>query len=703
MLNLVACSQAPGELELSNKNASVDSSCYSLKGSSLSTASYLSNVIFPDGFDMSGFNSTGVSLQGLDLSKTKGLTVQMLSNAASSISGIILPPSFDMTGFDANGKTLSNIDLSDTQNLSAASFNGATRLYNITLPSGFNLTGLNTSGMTLAKMNLKNTTGLTVQMLNDAQLEGEILLPDGFNVTGLDLTGQNHATDFSNTVGLTIEMLDNSTVFSGKIPPGLDISNLDYSNAVSGTMASPIQKYIKVDFSQAVGIDLDIFLALARCDIIKVYLDPIKDHSCNILPSFDVSLESFSGYELHNMNLKSMINLTGVHIQDSDSGLQEVHAPLSGIDFTGYTGKFFLEMVDLSNSTNLTASMINNTDYMRATVFPAMDFTGVTRNFSFFDDADFSNVTNLTAAQINNNTFGFKNYILPDGFDISGVDFTGCDMDYGDYSNTVGMTASQVEKIIGSAPNTFTPVVLPAVDLSTLDTTGLTLWNIDFSNTINFNASHLSNATGLSRLILPTGMDLSGLTLSTSTLQDFKVATNFPASQVNMATVQNLPLGTDLSLLTPTTYSNKDSAGNVFPTYPSLSIAQINALTYIDYTTLPDDYDLTGFDPSGLSGINRFDAYKAKNFPISALNKGIDFKYFTPPKDFDISSWDSTGKSMQGWDLRDVKGLSMNHLANASSISQVKLPNDFDFTGAYFNNAILSQIDLSNLQPVSCE
>ena len=104
-----------------------------------------------------------------------------------------------------------------------------------------------------------------------------------------------------------------------------------------------------------------------------------------------------------------------------------------------------------------------------------------------------------------------------------------------------------------------------------------------------------------------------------------------------------------------------------------------------------------------MSLVRKLNAKEATNFPISALDKGVDFKEFTPPDGLDISSWNSTGKTITGWDLSQVKGLNVNHFKNASNITGIKVPSDFDFTGVDFNSKSLYGANLANLVKTSCD
>ena len=699
-----SCSKGTGDLSL-NQSSSSQKSCYSLKGTHLSTTTDLRAVTLPEGFDLTGLNSTGVKISSIDLSKTVGLTTKMLNDADSTMGDLILPTGFDMTGFSASGKSLYNVDLSNTINLQASSLNGATKLDNITLPPSFNLSGLDATGMTLEDMNFKNTTGLTVKMLNDATLKGKIVLPDNFNVSTLDLTGAMISTDFTNTVGLTIGILDTATRFTGKIPAGLDISTIDFNNAETGTLDFPNQKYMGVDFSQTTGINFDIYMALARCTVHWIGMTTTRiTSSCNTLPPLDVSAENFSAVSLYNMNLKSLVNFNGGHIQQSNEGLRNVVVP-DGLDFTGYTGKEYIENVDLSNAINFTSTMFNNTNDLNNNTFPVMDFSGVNIWSTRWKNANLKNVTGLTAAQIH--TPYVHPLVYPDGFDISGVDFSnvGSKADGVDFTNTTGMVVSQIENII--AIPALPGIIFPAVDVSTLDTTGKTVWRHDFSNTINFDVSMINAALSWIDSPIPDGTDLTGLNRPDMGSSNFSNGVNLPATEINKLAITHIPAGSDFSLYDPMT-AESGTYKNVFGStlyseIPIFPVAQVNTFSKIDGLTLPSGYNLASFDPSGMSLVRKLNAKEATNFPISALDKGVDFKEFTPPDGLDVSSWNSTGKTISGWDLSQVKGLNANHLNNASNITAIKVPSDFDFTGVDFSSKSLYGADFSNLEQISCE
>lgn len=746
----LGCSQQPGQLNLAKTFSKAEKACYKINASTLSTAS-LKNVVIPDGLDVSNLNTSGQDMENADFSKAKGLTAFQL-NAASDIRFIKLPPNMDMSGFNGAGKDLQGIDFSQTRNLSASSLSGATSIQQIKLPDGFDLTGLDTTGMNIYGVDFTNTTGLTTAMLNSAVNIRAIIFPPGFDMTGfspagknilytdfsqttnftaqmlneadynhesspppiippgldvstLDLTGIKTKIDLSQSTGLTIEILDTAERFLGKIPPGLDVSNLDIGNSYTGSVGNPYPKYRKVDFSQAIGFDLDIYLALARCNFNSHRPWERSFSNCNTLPPFDVGSETFTSQTLASMHLPNLVNFTGAHISEAD-GIERVTLP-SNVDFSSYTGAAYLLESDLSTVQNMTSAMINSTDYLNYSILPPMDFTGVNKDFDRLDGADLRNVTNLSVAQVNNFSNSLESIWFPNGFNVSGVNFANSRFEDVDLSNVVGMTSSQVYQILDTI--LVKNVKFPAVDLTGITSpTGKPLTDIDFSLCTNFEVDLLNGATSIWGAKIPDGTDLSGLSLSSYQYIDLSNGVNFPPSMVNYIRSDYVPAGTDFSLYDPSiadsgTYTNTNYYGVKYTWMPDYSVAQINSFTDIHKVTLDSGFDLAGFDPSGMGSVEHFNIYDAVNFPISALNAGVDFTYFTPPKDFDISGWDSTGKTMKGWDLREVVGLTGEHLKNATDISDIKLPADFDYRGVDFGGKTIHDLSIQNLPEVSCD
>ncbi|MBC74771.1 MAG: hypothetical protein CME64_02030 [Halobacteriovoraceae bacterium] len=106
----------------------------------------------------------------------------------------------------------------------------------------------------------------------------------------------------------------------------------------------------------------------------------------------------------------------------------------------------------------------------------------------------------------------------------------------------------------------------------------------------------------------------------------------------------------------------------------SQASGELNLSSVLDlrHVKLPDGFDMSGFDSTRVS-LSNMDLFKTKNLAVQML------------------------------ELREVRGLTADHINNASNVSMLKYPKDFDFTGVNFTSKSLYGADFSNLQHIGCE
>lgn len=171
--------------------------------------------------------------------------------------GINVPNTIDVAGMDLTGKSVSG-DLSRLTNLTPEQLSttrwGDSSSVNYKFPVGFDVSSLDFTGKYIYNCGLESCKGLTTEQLNSVSSDHfqywaqGIKLPAGMNLTGLNKLFPQ--TDYTNTTGITVEMLNNSTgSLYGATLPTMDVSGFyggkgewsyaDFSNT-TGLKASVI-------------------------------------------------------------------------------------------------------------------------------------------------------------------------------------------------------------------------------------------------------------------------------------------------------------------------------------------------------------------------------------------------------------------------------------------------------------------------------
>ena len=175
--------------------------------------------------------------------------------------GINVPNTIDVAGMDLTGKSVSG-DLSRLTNLTPEQLSttrwGDSSSVNYKFPVGFDVSSLDFTGKYIYNCGLESCKGLTTEQLNSVSSDHfqywaqGIKLPAGMNLTGLNKLFPQ--TDYTNTTGITVEMLNNSTgSLYGATLPTMDVSGFyggkgewsyaDFSNT-TGLKASVIAAQI---------------------------------------------------------------------------------------------------------------------------------------------------------------------------------------------------------------------------------------------------------------------------------------------------------------------------------------------------------------------------------------------------------------------------------------------------------------------------
>ena len=175
--------------------------------------------------------------------------------------GINVPNTIDVAGIDLTGKSVSG-DLSRLTNLTPEQLSttrwGDSSSVNYKFPVGFDVSSLDFTGKYIYNCGLESCKGLTTEQLNSVSSDHfqywaqGIKLPAGMNLTGLNKLFPQ--TDYTNTTGITVEMLNNSTgSLYGATLPTMDVSGFyggkgewsyaDFSNT-TGLKASVIAAQI---------------------------------------------------------------------------------------------------------------------------------------------------------------------------------------------------------------------------------------------------------------------------------------------------------------------------------------------------------------------------------------------------------------------------------------------------------------------------
>ena len=175
--------------------------------------------------------------------------------------GINVPNTIDVAGMDLTGKSVSG-DLSRLTNLTPEQLSttrwGDSSSVNYKFPVGFDVSSLDFTGKYIYNCGLESCKGLTTEQLNSVSSDHfqywaqGIKLPAGMNLTGLNKLFPQ--TDYTNTTGITVEMLNNSTgSLYGATLPTMDVSGFyggkgewsyaDFSNT-TGLKASVVAAQI---------------------------------------------------------------------------------------------------------------------------------------------------------------------------------------------------------------------------------------------------------------------------------------------------------------------------------------------------------------------------------------------------------------------------------------------------------------------------
>ena len=146
--------------------------------------------------------------------------------------GINVPDAIDVAGMDLRGKNLSG-DFSRLENLTPEQLStanwGTSSSIGYKFPNGFDVGSLDFTGKYIYDCGLESCKGLTAEQLNSVASDHYQYWSEGIKLpSGMDLTGLNKLfpkTDYTNTVGLTVDMLNNNTgSLYGAILPAMDIS-----------------------------------------------------------------------------------------------------------------------------------------------------------------------------------------------------------------------------------------------------------------------------------------------------------------------------------------------------------------------------------------------------------------------------------------------------------------------------------------------
>lgn len=176
--------------------------------------------------------------------------------------GINVPNTIDVAGMDLTGKSVSG-DLSRLTNLTPEQLSttrwGDSSSVNYKFPVGFDVSSLDFTGKYIYNCGLESCKGLTTEQLNSVSSDHfqywaqGIKLPAGMNLTGLNKLFPQ--TDYTNTTGITVEMLNNSTgSLYGATLPTMDVSGF-YGGKGEWSYA---------DFSNTTGLKASVIAAQIR-------------------------------------------------------------------------------------------------------------------------------------------------------------------------------------------------------------------------------------------------------------------------------------------------------------------------------------------------------------------------------------------------------------------------------------------------------
>ena len=193
----------------------------------------------PNTIDVAGMDLTGKSVSG-DLSRLTNLTPEQLSTTRwgdSSSVNYKFPVGFDVSSLDFTGKYIYNCGLESCKGLTTEQF----WAQGIKLPAGMNLTGLN---KLFPQTDYTNTTGITVEMLNNStgSLYGATL--PTMDVSGFyGGKGEWSYADFSNTTGLKASVI--AAQIGKNLMGPVIISQMTW-NSYSEEDKAKIENYVEV-------------------------------------------------------------------------------------------------------------------------------------------------------------------------------------------------------------------------------------------------------------------------------------------------------------------------------------------------------------------------------------------------------------------------------------------------------------------------
>jgi uncharacterized protein YjbI with pentapeptide repeats len=243
-------------------------------------AANFNGIKFPV-MDFTGLTVVNRTFSGADLSKVTGLTDVMINTLAwdAFTNGTILP-AMDVSTLNFGWLYIYGSDFTYTTGLNVGQLYPGIDLHNTVLPA-MDLTGLVVNGWNdFSGTDLTKVTGFTVAMLNAAGSVSGVKLPLGMNVTGLTRTDL-YRTDYSNTIGLTVPMLNASRFLPSKLPV-MDVTGLT------------ILELRETDLSNVTGFSIAMLNAATDTNSLK-------------LPVMDVT-----GLTLTNLSTIDFSNTTGL-------------------------------------------------------------------------------------------------------------------------------------------------------------------------------------------------------------------------------------------------------------------------------------------------------------------------------------------------------------------------------------------------------
>jgi uncharacterized protein YjbI with pentapeptide repeats len=203
--------------------------------------------------DLTGINFTGRGINGIDFSRTTGLTVEILNDSAVSDYRNVVFPIMDVTGLNVNTFNFRFADLTRVTGLTVAMLNSMLNIQNIKLPP-INITGLNTAPASrINGIDFTRTEGLTEAMLNSANSIIGIKLPS-MTITGALNTARSiGGIDFSLTNGLTIAQVNAATYLGSTIFPAMDFTGYAGGKDLTGADLRAVQNFTQTHFDSSIS------------------------------------------------------------------------------------------------------------------------------------------------------------------------------------------------------------------------------------------------------------------------------------------------------------------------------------------------------------------------------------------------------------------------------------------------------------------